>query len=101
MNVLICWRVEDLSTPHKESIRGRYCSKCNKELWVMKSNTKLEVLFLCHDCGQDFVEENSQKKEPVVLLPASAAHVFKGNLKNLEMAVKKLCIDLDSPIQSL
>lgn len=89
MNVLICWRIEDLpKPPNKRSIRGHYCANCNKELWVMAKNARLELSFLCHPCGQDFVKENAQK-EPVVLLPAIAAHILGGDLQKLEAIVKK------------
>lgn len=88
MNVLICWSVKDLPIPHKESIRG-HCAECGEELWMMAKNAKLELSFLCHACGQDFVEEKSQK-EPVVLLPAIAAHTIgEGDLQKLEEQVKK------------
>jgi len=55
----------------------------------MAKNTKLDLSFLCHGCGQNFVEEKSLK-EPVVLLPAVAAHVLSdGDLQKLEEQVKK------------
>ena len=90
MNIFICWRVEDLPVPAKiESIRGRYCVKCGKEIWVMPENAKLKPTFYCRPCGKMLVKEQS-KKELVVILPAQAAHVLSENdLQKLEENLKK------------
>src|SRR5262245_2823588 len=72
--ILSCNTVQELIDPSPDSVKGYFCTACNKELWVKERNTKLDMPKYCIHCAEAMMEHAAKQGQSVIAAPASVAH---------------------------